>query len=575
MPWSRSLLLVLFALLLVHGCSCDDGDDGVRPNPCYVDLDGPTETDEDTPVVFQRTVGSSWGINPNVTWDVDGPAEATVTETRADVREITFPEPGTYTVTITVVPGEGVTCEERTVTRSITVIGQSADCSGELFAAATVSEDVAATFRLELAGGWAPPRENQTYTVDWELLSGPGTFSVDSEVRNQRTSTAVLRFSDEGTYLMRVTATDDRPGNPTCEPVVIEFQVVVTGSGGSPIATGLIPVTSEKPDRLFVAPAGVTRIDSNKAYVACSRGIDVFDLVTRQPDEQFRLIADEPSDRPRLGAIVLTGPTEEPLTLVPFGPGGPTVVGWNPDEDTWNEFGRVLSPFAGTAFDASVNTLDPGSGLWVESNGAVFELFRDSSGVIDDRYLFGSSELVQAGIQLQLPISATGTALGGSVLAVTRGTPGETNGKVVLWHDDGEGFAVSEVADVGDDPRNIRALNGIAVAANFGSDSIDVFTWDGAGSAAPTATQMVGDGPIQVDLRARPGGGVFALTTGFNDGSYSITEIDGGGNVVETTTTLLPNGLTEPPSGVWLNDGAGTFIVSSFGGDALYVGRQE
>jgi hypothetical protein len=117
------------------------------------------------------------------------------------------------------------------------------------------------------------------------------------------------------------------------------------------------------------------------------------------------------------------------------------------------------------------------------------------------------------------------------------------------------------IGSVGLMPYRLRCLRGVCVATNFDSDSVTTVSWTAPG-ATPVIreTHPVGDGPLDVDLIPDPaGGGVLALTTGYNDNSFTVTQTAADATVTGVTTTALTD-CAQPGNGRF-TDGTGSHVM--------------
>ena len=74
-----------------------------------------------------------------------------------------------------------------------------------------------------------------------------------------------------------------------------------------------------------------------------------------------------------------------------------------------------------------------------------------------------------------------------------------------------------------------------------------------------------------VDLLDLGDGTVAAVTTGFNDGTFTITVINGTtGAVVTNTTAAVPAGILSPAHAAWIGDDR-QIVISGFGSDNYAV----
>jgi hypothetical protein len=208
------------------------------------------------------------------------------------------------------------------------------------------------------------------------------------------------------------------------------------------------------------------------------------------------------------------GPTGTTSTSFQNGNFGMTVLGQNPVIDAFTPDNTISDRFAEVSYLQG----------WVR-----WSVFNALTRVFDRQ----STPDFWAGPDRYL-VSAQGGFGAGPLVAVADGSPG------ALFYGRPVADGAGKIADVGNAPRQVRCLDGICVVTNYGSDSVNVFRWpDAAQPPTSIGSAAVGDGPIGVDL-IRRGASVLALTTGFNDNSYSITTINQAtGEVLGNTKTVL------------------------------------
>ena len=88
--------------------------------------------------------------------------------------------------------------------------------------------------------------------------------------------------------------------------------------------------------------------------------------------------------------------------------------------------------------------------------------------------------------------------------------------------------------------------------------------WDGSGTPTIGATASVGALPVGIDVL-----GSRVVSTGFDDDTYSITEFDGAGALVGTTSTAVPVGCSQPGHAMFLGSTNDAVVVSCFGSDSI------
>ena len=552
----------------ILGASCSDP---VVGNPCQeVDVDllvqvgevdcaagiqGQELVEQGNSAIYDLSLGGSWSAYRVVEWSASPP---TPLAWNGDGTELTaaFPEPGTYTLSAAISdPMEGAHCDGVTVDLVVEVTAP--DCAVQIVGPSMVSVGAQADFELVLGSGW-PSLPN----ADWSVApSGDVVFAGDG-------AGMTATFGAPGTYMVDVLVNDPEDGSP-CDDAGDSIEVIVTEAGAG-IQTGLFDSPFPQPDGITFADlpfwqeqAGVRHL----LLISCERGIAAVDLATQQQVPAISRLSPEPLLEPPFGTVVL-GPQsrqrEAFMSLFTFDPVGAVMGNWDEAAGEWFLFSQFIE-FQSGVFDGVRYGERDDALLYVPGNGRVMQvLWEDGPGFLaTPRVDFGDLPGAPA-------ISACGNSPVGALLFITSGFPGHA----WLWHDDGRSFTATDLGEVGSTPRRIRTLNGIAVASSFGDGTISVFTWDGAGAAAKTATQVVGDGPVGVDLLARAGGGVYAITTGWNDNTYTITEIDAAGAVIVSETENLPGGAAQPAHGAWLHDEEESFAVSCYGSGHIFVERR-
>jgi len=553
--------LVLMATLALGAGSClNPADNDPSTPPCSISLSGDTELTTDVSGEYTLTRGSGWSGGVSVEWAVAPTGAETVTDNGDEnLFEVSFSEAGTYEITATLTESadDDTQCEEGSESITVVVSDPPADCDVEIAGPTALLTGQRGDYSFTLGGDWDAGR-----TVEWSV-----TPETNVTVHEESPTSYGLSFSQPGTYTVSLDVTDESPG-ASCAEGSDDYDVVVTESTQTEIPTGSFTLSFGAFDgvRIPISPSWRALLDSEApAFVASENGVAAIDLFNRTIIENGSLAGDSPLANPPLGSLLMRAQyREEEHSLLEFRMDGATLFNWDESGGTWSVWTQSI---AQTAVTDATNFIGGEEGcLFVMPYwGIVQQLAWNGNGYGQTSRIVGG-DLPYAGDMA----SAVGSEVNGSILVATGGTPGE----IWLWHDSGSGFEATDLGDVGDTPRRLRTLNGIAVLTNFGSGTITILTWDGAGSAAIVGTQAVGDGPVGVDLLPRAGGGVFALTTGWNDDTYTITEIDGAGAVVASNTTALPAGHLQPAHGIWLHDADESFIVSCFGSGHLFVERR-
>ncbi len=300
-----------------------------------------------------------------------------------------------------------------------------------------------------------------------------------------------------------------------------------------------------------------------------SNGIGFFDPYSSPPFEAINtdLIGEFNT---KYGAFPITlgyqfkkAPGDTRVGIMGFGPTSGSLSRWIPDDSIfgWSQlFALGQNVTDGYPLDG-----DP------FSEAFIYTVFSNST-VSITAYDEGEDAFVNEGPYGGF-LGSTGNAVssyarvGGSLVAVTDGTPGH-----LYVHDrSSTGAAATQIGAVGDGPRRVRVLGEIGVVSNFSGGSLTIFTWDQADNLVITATIPVGDGPIGIDLVARPGGQVAIVSTGFNDDSWSMTVVDAAGALVSNTKHALPGGAEAPGHAIFLAENGNQVLVSCNATDNVVV----
>ena len=581
MRTTRLLLPLLFVVLLSAGFDCDGGSDPTNDTKfCEISPTGPARILVDATARYVVDVGTSW-VAPEVSVTATGPAtvqfppSAFLSGERAFRPAAVFSVPGEYTVTITVTETEGDICSSATEVRSLLVQTEEEACGGELTGTMALEVGGSGFYQANLGVGWEYFDNGDAFTVNWSVIAGPEAgASFGTGVISSAYSSVDVTFTQPGTYTLQLVVTPNVDPIFTCEALTLTINVSVTDPNAVDVQRGYFGVGVGKPDggRLFIGSGSIQRTLARAVspYVfvfGTDRGVEAIDLVTRQPVEEIRGVADEPDGNQVFGVAFLeTNRPESAFSMAVFRSNGLAMLNWDDEFGEWFGFAQLLE-FVDPVIDAIGFANGAGGFTYVDGFGSGYQVLANPTEIgWDTRQLFTPFTLT--GVPQDLVRSVVASSADGAALALVSGE----EDALWLWSDTGQDFEGTKIGDVGDDPRKLSVLNGIAVATSFAGDSISIFTWDGAGAAAAAATQSVGDGPVGVDLRERNGGGVFAITTGFNDATYTITEIDAAGAVVGSTTTALPAEASQPAHALWIGDPAQSFVVSCFGSDGLFVG---
>jgi len=142
-----------------------------------------------------------------------------------------------------------------------------------------------------------------------------------------------------------------------------------------------------------------------------------------------------------------------------------------------------------------------------------------------------------------------------------------------LWWVEDWGFDTVQLAasGVGADLRRIRCLDGHCGITDYGSQTLTLVQWSGPETPPEIkGTVQVGDGAVGLEI-LKSGDAWLYLTTGMNDGTYTITEVAGDFSVVSTTTAPL-DGCPAPAYAAFFPQSLGNYLaVSCHGNGSILV----
>ena len=299
----------------------------------------------------------------------------------------------------------------------------------------------------------------------------------------------------------------------------------------------------------------VFNLDPGRRYAAYahSNGVDIVDLTTGSPvfsnimqffslygatvlpraDGMDILVGNGPKGLfytfwtgSAFGMTIGIGRSNTTDVWLPPGSNGPGLVLSNVDsfasanidygQAAWFQNGTKTDTFGNTT--PSISTINSQYGNW----------FQDSPGSV---------------------VSGQGGFSKGVFVLANDPNPGE------LWYGDPKADSSAvKIGDLGALSRRIRCAGGICVATNFGDDTVNIITWsDPDQPPVISGSVAVGDGPVGVDVRTAANGDVLAVTTGFNDDTFTILTIGTDGTVKSKNTTAV-TGCEGPGHGMFLSD---------------------
>lgn len=255
-PWLLTLLSIIFIGAFVAACGGSGGGDGAQQNtpvnqPPQVSITIPTpQTSTGVPLAVSGTVRDD-GLPDNnliVNWQVIDPAGASASiENAGDINTtVTFTEPGTFTLQLSVSDGEF------TVSRSIAIQVDAVNQAPVVDAGADQTVTVP-DGRIVLSGNFTDDNLSGTPAEFlWQVVEPAGASVIISDA--SALSTEAI-FTNPGNYILSLTVNDGELA--ASDTVAITVNAAVVGTFPRPvnqtcIAPNLLPLS---PTRIAVQPA--------------------------------------------------------------------------------------------------------------------------------------------------------------------------------------------------------------------------------------------------------------------------------------------------------------------------------
>ncbi len=316
---------------------------------------------------------------------------------------------------------------------------------------------------------------------------------------------------------------------------------------------------------LFDTPGGLTDAEAialienlanlsgqKLAVFTGAEGYVVSDLVTHEVKRT------KMSAAPLFGVAAISqdppGPDSD-AALFAFGQDSSFVDEYSATNGAFSGFVLTIQGTVTDAFPAG-GTPNGGEIPYVNEFGVNFLAFNDQ---------FGDYEPTEEVIPVSGAVSAFEQVAGGPVLVVTRDpTQGE------LFFAPRDGSPPLGIGPIGADSRRIRCSVPVCAVTNFAGDTLTIVLWDGMNMPTLIGTVAVGDGPVDLGLVQLGNGDVGIVSTGFNDNTYTETEVAPDGSVVSNTTTPAPDGCTQPAHAEYLTDSEGLKVIATCFDSANY-----
>jgi len=168
----------------------------MMPRPPSMNLEGPMEGLEDSPVIFEGSLSDPDGDTRRVEWDW---GDGNVSTSDNASSEHVYERAGTYTVTAHAVDWFGMESPEVQVTVTVRNVAPVANVTGDTWA----REDAEASFSA--LGSHDTPSDNGSLEVTWDFDDG----STLGPLRLADEPNATHFFTSSGWYNVTVTITDD------------------------------------------------------------------------------------------------------------------------------------------------------------------------------------------------------------------------------------------------------------------------------------------------------------------------------------------------------------------------------
>ncbi|HYE95310.1 MAG TPA: hypothetical protein VD962_03815 [Rubricoccaceae bacterium] len=350
----------------------------------------------------------------------------------------------------------------------------------------------------------------------------------------------------------------------TLATATLDVTVVAAPSGQLPTGVHTLPLT-EPEALLLLNAAGGGFAGLTGTYLAAfagTPGFAVLDLLTNQVLHQPAGLTGGPFFGVAAASHGTRGPTD-PAAFVAFGLNGFVLQNYHTGafkppvqhpNRTYDAF-----PAGGTVATDVISFVQPGLGAgFIPFNGSIYAPTSEMLDIPDTE-----GEMVSAYLYDDAP--------GARVLILARAVDSG------LFLGQRGGGAPTRVLSLGLDGRKIRctpsSAGGVLCGVTmFGNDRVALVRWDGMAAPTLAGFASAGDGPVDLDLHALPGGNIALVTSGFNNHLISEVELTPGGGVVSNMTRAAPAGCVNPGHVIYVRDTAGLKVVGTcYGSDNYFI----
>lgn len=256
-----------------------------------------------------------------------------------------------------------------------------------------------------------------------------------------------------------------------------------------------------------------------------------------------------------------------------YGPQGIEITPWLPDVQDWggtqigfdnHTDGKPLNDDAASVGLHRINFQRSKLSILEHGSDGFLEI-TDTFDLLD--FPEGTERMISA-----LTRTPAGGVAGENILAATVGSPG------TLWSlRRGSSEPPQPVAELGDEPRDMRRLGDVVAVTNSASGTVSLLTWDEAGEVQLRHEIAVGEGPIGLDLARLADGNVLVATASRLENTYTLIELTASGELVSQDTRPVPTGCAGPSgAGFMLSQGVlGLMLPCSESSDVRIIALDE
>jgi hypothetical protein len=335
----------------------------------------------------------------------------------------------------------------------------------------------------------------------------------------------------------------------TLVAVLIGWLAACSGSGGRPVGVETnIPLNDV--DQVVLARGPIVNVPALGPVILVGAGDGAY---SGTPDGGVDPVL-EPGSGQKYGACVLRDVPSNTQPVIAFGPNGVNIRNWLVPTQSWS-MTFVEAPQGDmntTDAVATANDPDSAEGIVVRNGLNRIQFFRYDASL--SAFQFSSSFLAVhlfPGANGKM-ISACRPEVDGPLFVLFNSAASQ-----LFVKDDPDDLATPAelVATLGSDAVRVRHEGNLIFTTSRGDDTMSVLRREAGGLPTLVETVAVGDGPLGIDTDTLPNGDIAALTTGYNDHTFTITIVSAGGMLISNEIHSVSGGGLNPGSGVLLPDG--------------------